>query len=265
MASTTAALAWVNLFDSSTVTTGTAAANTPASNLQIAHVQRKWRGTNGASEWILATFGSNQSADTFALMGLGCDLALGSMTVRIRLSSSDSTGAAGDIYDSTVTSGLVDANYGYAVFLLSQVYTGWKYARFDLARTSATYIEAGRAFMGTRTQLTYNFIPGAQRTYVDRSKITESFDGQQYVDRRSKYRIWSVNFDWVDATQRFSVFEAMDIANGMQTDVLFISDPTSTNLGRDSVWGLMSQIVPVIIATNIPNLYSRAFNIRERR
>lgn len=267
MTSTTAALAWVNLFDSATVTTQTAATNTPASNLQVAHVQRKWRGTNGASEWILATFSANQSADTFMLNGLGSDLAIGSMTGRLRLSSSDATGAVGDIYD-TNTSGLaptIDANYGYLIHLIPTVQTGWKYARWDLARTSAAYIEAGRGAITNRTQLTYNFAPGAQRTYVDRSKITESYDGQQYVDRRSKYRTWEVNFEWVDTTQRNSVFEAIDIANGLQTDVLFVSDPTSTNLGRDCLWGLMSQIDPVILFDPTAQLVSHAFKIRERR
>jgi hypothetical protein len=258
-----AALAWVNLFDSATITTSSAASTTPATNLQVPHVQRKWRGTAGASETITATFAADQSADTFALFGLGSDLSIASQTVRLQLTTNG--GVAGDVYDTTVLSGEVDPLYGYHVHLASSVKSGWRSAKWTLARASATYQEAGRGFISTRTQLTYNFAPGASRGIVDRSKITESYDGQQYVDRRSKYREWDVNFEWVDATQRNSVFEAMDLANGLQTDVLFVSDAASANLGRDSIWGLMKQINPVILPTTLTDLFSRSFSIRERR
>lgn len=259
----TAALAWVNLFDSATVTTSSAGSTTPASNLQVAHVQRKWRGTGGANEFMLATFTSDQSADTFALMGLGSNLSLGSMTGRLRLTSNG--GATGDIYDSGTLSGQIDANYASFIHLASSVKSGWREARWDLTRASATYIEAGRGFIGTRTQLTYNFAPGAAWGLIDRSKITESYDGQDYVDRRSKRRTFNGNFEWVDGTQRFTVFEAMNIANGKQTDVLFISDPASTNLGRDSIWGRLNEVSPIIIPTTLDTLYSSAFAIIERR
>lgn len=258
-----AALAWVNLFDVAAITASSAGSGTPATNLQVVHVQKKWRGTGGASESIVATFAADQSADTFALFGLGSDLSLGSMTARLRLTTNG--GVLGDVYDTGVLSNEIDANYAAHIHLASSVKSGWRTARWDLARTSATYIEAGRGFIGTRTQLSYNFAPGASFRWEDRSKITESYDGQSYVDRRSKRRIWAVNFEWVDPTQRYSVVETMDIANGTQTDVLFMSNPTSTNMGRDSIWGLVENLDPVIAFEPTEQLYSRSYTFKERR
>jgi hypothetical protein len=256
-----AALAWVNLFDSAAVTASSAAASTPASNLQVAHVAKKWRGTGGTTDNFTATWTADQTADTFGVFGLGSTF-LATGTVRLQLTSNG--GGAGDVYDSTAQAGIVDPLYGYAIHLLTS--KTFRSAKWTFAQAGASYIEAGRAFAGLRTQATYNFAPGASRKWVDLSKVTQSKGGQDYIDRAAPgmFREWDVKFDWVDATQRNSLWEALDIANGIHTDLLFISDPTSTNLGRDCVWGRMTEIDPVTMPFTGTDLFARQFRIKER-
>lgn len=272
MTSSNIEFAWVNLFDSATVTVAGAAADMPASFLQQVDVGRKCR-VVGTSMAILATYATNQSADTFALFGVGdADVAAGAFlssgTGRLRLSSSDATGAAGDVYDTTALSGLVDPNYQSLIHRASAIKTGWKFARWDLAQSGASYVQAGRGFIGTRTQVAYNFVAGAQCTVVDPSTKKTTDGGQTKIRVRPKYRVYEFNLQWVTEAQATSLVRAIDLANGAHVDLLMIFDPTSSNLGADSCWGLVDSVDPV----SIPGVFdsagglirSRAYKIVER-
>jgi hypothetical protein len=48
----------------------------------------------------------------------------------------------------------------------------------------------------------------------------------------------------VTEVQRWSVVEQIDLLNGIRLPVLFILDPASTNLGRDSIFGLITESRP---------------------
>lgn len=272
MTSNNIAFAWVNLFDNATVTTSTAAANLPATNLQQEDVARKWRGTGGTTDSITATWPADQTADTFALMGVGNkDLAitaaerfLATGTVRLQLTTNG--GSLGDVYDSTVTAGVVDPLYGYAIHLLTS--KTFRSAKWTLAQAGASYIEAGREFVGVRSHFDYNCALGPQRTVVDPSTKKKTDGGQTKIRIRPSYRTQSFNMEWVTQAQAWSVIEAMDLANGAHKDVLMLFDPTSSNLGRDSIWGLVDKIDPVIIPGGFDSasgmLRSRQYLIEER-
>jgi hypothetical protein len=254
-----AAIAYSNLFDTCTPTASSAGTSTPVTNLQTAPVSTVWVGTGVTADSITATWTSDQTADTFALMGLGSQFLL-TDTVRLQLTSNG--GATGDIYDSTAQAGVVDPNYGYAVHLLTS--KTFRTAKWTFSKAAGSN-RAGRAFVGVRTQLTYNYQPGASFGWVDLSKWTEAAGGGVFVDVRPSYREWQCNFGWVSEAQFLSLVEPMDIVNGMHTDILFIRDTANTNLGLVTVWGLMKVLAPSLQPFTVADLYSRSYTIRERR
>jgi hypothetical protein len=255
------ALAYLNLFDSATPTASSAGTSTPITNLQNAHVANKWRGTGGTTDNFTATWTSDQTADTFAVMGLGSTF-LATGTVRLQLFNS----AAAQIYDSGTVAAVVDPNYGYAIHLLTPAtYTTIRSAKWTFVQAGASYIEAGRVFAGVRTALTFNFQPGAQRTWITNTKKVKSRGGQTFVDRSTgRARTEEFTLSLIDQTQRWSLHEAMDIANADHTDVLFVKDTASTNLGRDTIWGLVEQVSPVTQPFTDATHYTRSYKIEER-
>jgi hypothetical protein len=254
-----AALAWVNLFNSAVVTASSSATTTPATNLQIADIATKWRGTGGTADNVTATWASDQTADTFMFNGMGSTF-LATGTVRLQ----GFNAAAAQVFDTTTQAGIVDPLYGYAIHLLaSQTFRSLKWT---FSQAGASYIEGGRAFVGIRTQFTYNMAPGASRQWMHNTKKAKSSGGQTKVDRSSpgKARIVRFNLGWVDETQRWALHEAMHIANGDHTDVLYIGDTASTNLGRDSQWGLLDSVPEVVQPFTIADLYAVQYQHEER-
>jgi hypothetical protein len=225
------------------------------------HVANKWRGTGGTTDNFTATWTSDQTADTFAVMGLGSTF-LATGTVRLQLFNS----AAVQIYDSGTVAAVVDPNYGYAIHLLTPAtYTTIRSAKWTFTQAGASYIEAGRVFVGVRTAFTYNYEPGAQRGWITNTKKVKSRGGQTFVDRSTgKARTEEFTLGWIDETQRFALHEAIDLANADHTDVFYCKNPSSSNLGRDSIWGLIEQVSPVLQPFNDGTLYSRSYKIEER-
>lgn len=255
-----AAAAYINLLDAAaTVVSATSAQIlTPPSLLLDPHVSRHWRGAGGISDDVIIDLGSMQSVDT--IYGMGSNLSAAGAT-RLRISSADSTGVAGDVYDSSALTGLVDPNYGYAPFLLPSPVSG-RYLRLGFSDASLSAIELGRMFIGLRTQFTYNFDYGWSIQRVDRSTRTKTRAGQTQVFRDNAYRTFDLPMNFVAPADRYGLIEAMDIACGQNTDILMITDPMSSNLGRDSIWGLVSDLTAIIQ----PNLavFTKDYKIEER-
>lgn len=265
MTASNAALAWVNPAASATLTSTTAATAMPISNLQQQDTRRTWRGAGGAGVMesiyfdLLAT---TAGIDVVSL--IYTNLAAGD-TTRLRLSVADPT-CATNTYDSTAATGRVDPNYYDLHFLCSPV-SNPRYGRIDLTRAAGNP-EAGFLFVGGRTQFTYNIDYGAQRTLVDPSIIKKLSGGQTRPLSKPKFRRWEFNIGDMTETQRWSIAEAIDLANGITSPVLFFSDPSSTNLGRDSILGLLTETSPVAFIQGFDSSgnprYSRSYKIDER-
>jgi hypothetical protein len=251
-----AAIAYNNLADAGVIVASDQELTLPASNLQNPHVARRWR-SRFAPAFALVDLGAATPIDTVALFGMTLGAA---GTVRARISSSDATGAAGDVFDSGTVP--VDANYGTYIGLLGAPASG-RYVRFDLADTGAAFVEAGRVFVGTRTAFTYNHIYGWQRGWVDRSVRTKTRGGQTQIWNDNQYRTLDLTFDFVTEAQMNDLVEAIDVANGQRKDVLMIRDPASSNLARDSIWGLISDLTPASQPTFF-DIYSREYKLEER-
>lgn len=254
------ALAWVNLADAGTITASAQLTLAPVSRLQNKHVMRKTR-ANEASVSYTCDLGSLQSIDTIALMGLSGS----SPAIRVRISTVDTSGAAGDAYDSGSLAGAWDSDYLPFVYLLLAAVIG-RYVRIDISENGVAYIESGRLFIGVRQTFEINFKPGWSRVVVDPSVRTVGRSGQTFDDLRDKYRMLELTVEWATEDERWDIIEAIDLALGQTGDVLVITNPDSSNLSRDCIWGYQDSVNPVIepVIVSGGSRFSRAFNIRER-
>lgn len=251
-----AAIAWVNVADAGLLFASTQELTMPVQLVQNEHVARRWRSLSAPASLVVDLLAAS-AIDTVALMGLTMGA---NGTARVRVSTLDATGAAGDAFDGAVTP--VDPDYGTHVEIIPAPVTG-RYVRIDLADPDGAYVEAGRLFVGTRTVFAYNHVYGWSRGWTDRSTNTKTRGGQTQVLRDNSFRSFDLTFDFVTEAQRDAMIEAIDRDNGMHTDVLLIRDPDADNLARESLWGLVSDLTAVTQPTFF-DVYSKQLKIEER-
>lgn len=256
-----AALVIDNNADASTVTALNQVLTLPASNLLTPHPSERWRSTTSASYFVLNK-GASISADTVAVFGLTCGP---NATVRVRLSSIDATGAAGDILDTGVlpSGGMFfDVKYGSFLRRLAAP-AAYQYVRVDISDPDAIFVEAGCVLDGLSESFAYNFAPGGSLQYQDRSRVASTSSGMTLIWEDNHFRRIDLSFPWVNETQRYGVIERLDRDKGRRRNVLLISDTDSTNLPRASIYGLVTDITPVTFGV-IFDLFGKQLRIDER-
>lgn len=256
-----AAIAYLNLADLGNIATSSQVTSMPVSNLQDPHIGIRWR-SNINDAYFVVDLLSSQTVDTVVVLGLTVS---STATVRVRICSVDPTGGSGDVADSgTIASGSTyfDATYGAIVYKLDAAASA-RYIRVDITDNTASYVEAGRVFVGLSTQFTYNYNWGWSFGYTDRSVRIKSRGGQTLVLADNSFRTLTVDFGWVSSAQRYGIVESVDRVNGQNTDVLFITNTDSTNLARDSIWGLVNNLSAV---TNpaLADIFGKQYVIEER-
>lgn len=257
-----AAIAYRNLADDGTVSASTAEPAMPVSRLQNEHVGKRWRST-AEPGYVILDLGSSMSIDTIALLGM---TAAAGASCQVRASASDATVTGSLSFDSGSLSdggAYFDTDYGALVYIRSSP-VSTRYVRIDITDTPASYVEAGRLFVGLREAFTYNFAPGAGVTWADRSRKTISAGGQTLIFPDNKVRSVDLNFEWVTAAQREGLIESIDRINGQSIDVLMILDTDSDSLPRDTIFGLISAPAPNLYSP-IADIFSRAYRIEERK
>jgi hypothetical protein len=224
----------------------------PVSNIINPHIARKWRGSTPGHDSVIIDLGSLQSFDTIAVLGIT------GTAITIKASAIDSTGVAGEITSGTYS---FDQNYKSQIVALPNPITA-RYIRFDVTNGTTGLAEIGRVFIGSRVQFKYNFIKGWQRSWNDLSLRSKTRGGQTQIFPDAVYRKYDVSFGFLTQSDRDGFIEDIDRINAMKTDVLFITDPASVNLSRDSVWGLVSAISPVVQPQ--VGLFTKQYQIEER-
>jgi hypothetical protein len=262
-----ACIVYENLADDGTITTSSNIAAAPPSFMQNAHTTRRWQGRNGASESILLTWSTAQSIDTIGLFKCAgifssAQRNLSSVaTRRIRISSVDTTGLAGDLYDSGTAAGSISESYGQLIALRPAPVSAIA-VMIDLSEVGAEALLAGRLVIGLRSQFSINFGHPWEQGYNDLSRLKKSAGGQTFIEQDDTHRVLNVNFDWVEETDRYAFVHETDRLNGIKKDVMFIVDPDSSDLGRDVIWGLMEDLNPP--SNPFSNIYSKSYRISER-
>jgi len=239
----------------------------PPANLVNPHVGKKWR-DNATTTYVMASTTGSNSIDTIMLAGVSGSVEDIAPIFRVRLSTVDPTGVAGDALDTGSLSGLpyFDSDYGMFVYLLAAPVSA-TYIRIDISITGTDYIEAGRMFAGLRTQFGTNFQTPWSRTPVRGSINVVGIGGQTFVDARRGYWQIGAHFDFLSVAEREGFIDqiAIEIVNEGHLDMLWIEDPDSDNLSRDCVWGYLASDLTATQNIYIdPAVFSAEFNIRQR-
>jgi hypothetical protein len=256
-----AAIVIDNNADAATVGASSQVLTLPVSNLLTPHPSERWRSLTSA-DFLVLDKGSLISADTVMLCGMTCGA---NATIRLRLSTIDASGAAGDILDTgLLSSGDVhfDVEYGSFVYRLSEP-TSWRYVRFDISDPDATFVEAGCILDGLSTIFDFNFVPGGSIQHVDLSRVAATSSGMTLTWDDSTFRRIDFTFDFVSEDQRYGLVERMDRVIGRKRNVFLMTNPDSTNLPRDSVFGLVTNITPITFGAVI-DIFGKQLQIDER-
>ena len=258
-----AAVAFANLADAASISASDYVLLAPPTRLLDPQVGVKWR-DNTTTTYILADLGLSQSLDTVMLAGVNGLVP----TFQVRLSSTDNTGAAGDVYDSGVVTGLpyFDPDYGLFVFRKSTPASA-RFVRIDIVSTGVDYVEAGRLFIGVRNAFATNYQAPWTRTPVRGSVDVFGVGGATFTDLRRGHWVVSSSFAFLSVAEREGFIEdiATAIVNSGHTDMLWIKDTASSNPSRDSVWGYLAGDLSVTQSQYLePAIFSAEFQVRER-
>jgi hypothetical protein len=208
----------------------------PAVNLSHPFLSpQAWRST-GNSAWIRADLGTSQTIGVLGLFGTSLTEAA---TVRVRLSANaDLSSPTYDTGASPIAAG-VDPNFGALIHLLPTPAAG-RYLRLDLADASLTSLQAGRLWAGTKFQPVRNMAYGYKTSWLDSTRIDRSESAQSFVELGTVQRELRVTLPAVSEAERQG--DVLALARlGRGQDVLLILDPASSNLGRDSLFGLIAE------------------------
>jgi hypothetical protein len=234
-----------DVVDVSTVTASSELSTLPAGSLTSAPVSHKWRSNNQTTTWVRANFASQQSIAWIALGGTNLTAAA---TVRVRVSTADATGVAGDAYDTSVIAAGVDPNYGLLLHIPPTPRTGIC-VRLDLVDTSVPYHQAGRLWAGAillRPFVNYGY--GASDIYEDLGDVGRARSGAEWVEEIKRLRGFQMTFPGLSPADKI-VMESLMRVGGLTRDWLLCKDTASDNLGRDSVVGLARELTPVTNST----------------
>lgn len=251
-----AVLGYDDAVDRGTVTASSQVLTLPAVNLQHPHLSPKvWRSI-GNVETLNCDFGLDRLVDVVAL--LACNFTQAA-TWRIRLDS-DAGFAAPHLYDSgTVLTG-IDLTYKACIHVLPARTTA-RYLRIDLSDTGLSYLQAGRWVAMRGWRMTRNYGWGFRERWDDRSRQSIAESGQIWVDRGPAFRIVSFPLNAVTEAETRSDVQHLG-RTARARDVLFVTDPDSANLGRDSVFGLLES--PPEPRFDRPGYHSMPLTIQER-
>lgn len=240
-----------------TVSAGSQNTSTPASNLRDTQLAVKWRSASGVnSTHLLVDLGAQRSLDTVAVIATNLTA---SATWRMRLSTTDNTGAAGDAHDSGVISANVDPRFnGNAIYLLNAPATG-RYLRVDITDTALQFLEAGRLICGAAWRLTYNYRFGWSVAAVEEAGILQTWGGAEWRDARPVRR--RLRAEVLLTRQEYEQHGQELLLAGGSRDILFVLDPNSSNRGRDSIFG---RLAPIELRNPYPSRYSAIVDVTER-
>lgn len=241
-----ARIGYINQADTAALSVSSQLLLAPIARLQDPHIGVRWQGLSGR-DWFVADLGAVQRIDCVRVMGLTAT------TARIRYSTVDPT--VGNVADT----GVLPVNQ--ELLTLTDIRSVQaRYVRVDL--TAPDYCAAGRLYIGTLERFGVNFGWGWSRKWVDPSTRKKTDGGQTRVNRRDKYRVFALSFEFLTDAEANGFVDAIDRINGLCDDVLLIADQDSDDIERDSIWGLMTDLTPA--AQLFLDRWTKSYTIEQR-
>lgn len=222
------------------MSSGTAVTSLPATNVQDGRLSVRWRST-ATTDFLLVDMLAASLVGWVAWAGTNLSAAA---TRRVRLSTTDATGAAGDAHDSGTAAAGVDPAYDLLLYILPADVTG-RYLRLDVTDTSLSYLEGGRLWAGPTFRPATNFAAGAQSLLKDLSVVRQAESGEIYADRRPQQRGVRLTLPRVTSAEMSGFLDPLRRSAGLTGDVMVCRDPAGTNLSRDTLVGPLESLFAI--------------------
>ena len=188
-----------------------------------------------------------------------CNLASAS-TFRVRISATDPTVTGSLAHDSGSLASGLDPIYPTLVYIIDSAATG-RYVRIDLTQASPLP-EAGRLFVGRLWSPSSNMQFGWAPVSREISRRTESVGQAIFIDEKERRRGYRFNLTGLTEVEGYDELEEINRLNGTKRDLLVIRDKDSATRGRDTIWGLLENVVDYSQAN--PMRFDADFEIYER-
>lgn len=245
----------VNRADAGTLSTDSAVSTLPITALQDSQLARPWRAAAN-SAYILVDLGASYAINFVGLFGFAGTAAI---TRRVRVSTVDATGAAGDAHDSGTATANVSTALQQLLWFGAASYTG-RYVRIDLADSLPP--EAGRLVIGLLTTPTRGFQFPMEMTPEDLTTVQETPRGNVFLNRRPVRRVLDLTLPALTEAEAWGWLDDA-VANGQTKDMFICLDASdSTYLHQKSMWGLMRETTPITWRAH--GLFGRRFRLTER-
>lgn len=230
-------LCHVNHADAALITAGAGAVGTlPLSNLQDDDIQALWRSTGSGGDALIVDLGSEVEIGVAALININMRSA---DVAHVRISNTDPTGQAGEIYNSGASITGVDPVWRKLVHFIEPSVIG-RYMRIGITMSQLP-VEAGRLVVGPTWSPSRDMSFGRERLWRDFSTRSRSVGGMEFVDVKPRQRGWRAAIRGLTETEARQQVDELNRRRGIGRDVLLCVDKDSDNLGRDTVWGLLEE------------------------
>ena len=228
----TMALGYQDRVESGTLTASGSLATQPVVNLKDPALSPRIWIAGDNSEWVQVDFGVSRTIGVVGLFGFN---GTATATKRIRLSNNSDMSAP--TIDTGVVNAGVDINFRALIHVLSTPTAG-RYLRVDVADAAISIIQAARLVAMSAFRPTRGIGIQLHRESTDTTRIQVSESGQSWVEQGVVRREWRLQFHALTDAEVDGEFNSI-MRLGRADDVLVVLDPASTNLGRDSLLGLI--------------------------
>lgn len=257
-----ALLSYVNLIDAAATTLTASHETSPhtVDRLSSPIIGRRWR-TETLTAHATADFGSDVSIDVVALRFPRDTTFPTTGNVQHQFDPDGGTAGAGATHDSAaVALGAVDG-YGYHLYRIGSTISA-RYWRFTFSGVSGvSFIDVGRAWAGEEFRPERNISYDHADAWNDLSRVSRNNrSGAEFVDTRPNQRNYSLALETMPDSDRQTIRELKRTA-GVSGQILFVSDPDDTNLGKEICIGRLQESTPIRHPTI--SLYATTFNLLE--
>ena len=232
-------LSYINHADIASISGASSVASLPLSNLKTDDIQELWRSAEVIAQQAVI-------ADLGAVRVIGCVALINSnvftpCTFHVRISTSDPTGLDANAYSAFDITGIPSPVYPKFVHFVEPQVSG-RYVRIT-KNNLTTPPEAGRLIIGEVWAPTRDMRYGFEPLWRDHSVRSRSLGGMEYIDVRPRQRGWRCTILGLTETEAQEQVDRLNRLRGIGRDILVCRNKDSTDLGRDTIWGLLEQPV----------------------
>lgn len=254
---TNIAIMWNMRHRTATWTAGSAKSTLPASHLGDDDPARVWQTAEGVdSTYVLADAGASVTMRGFVLVYYSGDA---SATLRLKVSTADATGAAGDAYDSGALNDF-DPAYNHWIHLAPTEVTG-RYVRLDITNSSQSRLEAATLAFGPVWTPEINVERGVQWSIETADRSTFSRSGAVRTDEGALRRVLSARLPAATAAEHDAQLLPFGVQVASRRPILMVRNPGAAALGPEAVWGRVRS--PLAFPNVFHGRYGWAFEVAE--